>query len=241
MIKALILARKEFKTYFISPIAYVYLIIFLSVPSWIYFSSLFEVKEASLRYYFNLILWVLIFFIPAVSMRLWAEEKRTGTIEVLFTMPLSNVEIVLGKFLGGVFFIFVSVIATLPIPIIVNSLGEIDWGVTFTSYVGFFLISILFLSIGMFFSVTTRNQIVAYLVTMLILFALVIISKDFILKQIPASLSFLKKFFVLIGLTDRFETFLRGLIDTRDVFYFLGISFIFLLSNYLWIEGRKWI
>lgn len=241
MIKALILARKEFKTYFVSPIAYVYLIIFLSVPSWIYFSTLFEVKEASLRYYFNLILWVLIFFIPAVSMRLWSEEKRTGTIEVLFTMPLSNVEIVLGKFLGGVFFILISIVATLPIPIIVNSLGRVDWGVTFTSYVGFFLISVLFLSIGMFFSVTTRNQIIAYLVTMLILFVLVIINKDFILKQIPESLSFLKKFFVLIGLTSRFETFLRGLIDTRDMFYFLGISFIFLLSNYLWIEGKKWI
>lgn len=241
MEKVLILAKKELRTYFISPIAYVYLIIFLSVPPWLYFTTLFEIKEASLRYYFNLILWVLIFFIPAVAMRLWAEEKRTGTIEVLFTMPLSNFEIVMGKFLGGALFILISIIATFPIPFIVNSLGQIDWGVTFTSYVGFFLVSILFLSIGMFFSVTTRNQIVAYLVTMLVLFVLVIISKDFILKQIPANLNFLKKFFVLVGLTDRFETFLRGLIDTRDVFYFTGISFIFLLANYLWIEGRKWI
>lgn len=239
--KTLILAKKEFRSYFISPIAYVYLIIFLSVPTWIFFTTLFEVKEASLRYYFNLMVWVLIFFIPAVSMRLWSEEKRTGTIEVLFTMPLSNIEIVAGKFLGGLFFILLSIIATLPVPLIVNSLGQLDWGIIFTSYIGFFLISTLFLSIGMFFSVTTRNQIVAYLVTMIILFILVIINKDFILKQIPGSLSFLKKFFVLIGLTDRVETFLRGLIDTRDMFYFIGISFIFLLSNYLWIEGRKWI
>ncbi len=241
MNKIFTLAIKEFKTYFITPIAYIYLAIFLSVPSWIYFGTLFEIREASLRYYFNLILWVLIFFIPAVSMRLWAEEKRTGTIEVLLTLPLSNVEIVAGKFFAGVLFILVSILATLPIPIIVGSLGQLDWGIVFTSYIGFFLLSILFLSIGMFFSVTTRNQIVAYLTTMLVLFLLVIVNKDFILKQIPDSLVYLKKFFMLIGVTDRFETFMRGLVDTRDIFYFLGISFIFLLSNYLWIEGKKWI
>ncbi|MFN7181685.1 MAG: ABC transporter permease [Planctomycetota bacterium] len=241
MRKVIVLALKEFKTYFVTPIAYIYLAIFLSVPSWIYFSALFEIREASLRYYFNLILWVLVFFIPAVSMRLWSEEKRTGTIEVLLTLPLSNIEVVAGKFVAGMLFILVSIFATLPIPIIVNSLGELDWGIVFTSYLGFFLMGILFLSIGMFFSVTTRNQIVAYLVTMLVLFLLVIVNKDFILKQIPESLLPLKKFFILIGVTDRFETFLRGLVDTRDIFYFLGISFIFLLSNYLWIEGRKWI
>ncbi len=235
------LAIKELKIYFVTPIAYIYLVIFLAVPSWIYFGTLFEIREATLRYYFNLILWVLIFFIPAVSMRLWSEEKRTGTIEILLTLPLSSVEIVAGKFLAGVLFILISIVGTLPIPVIVNSLGQIDWGIVFTSYIGFFLLTILFLSIGMFFSATTRNQIIAYLVTMLVLFLMVIVNKDFILKQIPESLIYLKKFFILIGVSDRFETFMRGLVDTRDIFYFLGISFIFLLANYLWIEGRKWI
>ncbi len=160
--------NKELKSYFNSPIAYIVISIFLLIAGWFFASVLFIRNQASLRYIFNIIPIIFIFFAPALTMRTISEERRAGTIEVLLTMPVQDYEVILGKFFSSLFIILVALLLTLPYYITLAWLGNVDNGAIIGGYLGLFLIGALYISIGILASSLTRNQIVAFLIALFI-------------------------------------------------------------------------
>lgn len=238
MSEIIILAKKEFKVYFISPLAYIYLTIFIAIQNWIFLTSFFAYPTSTMRGYFEILPWVFLFFIPAISMRLWAEEKRTGTFEVLLTLPLNSWEVVLGKFIGGIFFIAFSLLLTFTVPLTIAILGSPDWGELVGSYLGALLLGAAYLSIGCFTSSLTRNQVVSFIISVAIIFILLLLSQDFLLNFLPEALRYPAYY---LSITYHFASISKGVIDSRDVVYFLSIILIFLLLNIYKIEGRRWL
>jgi ABC-2 type transport system permease protein len=179
--------KKEFRTYFVSPIAYIVISIFLIVIGWFFFSTFFLFNQAGLRNFFLLLPIVFAFVIPAVTMRLFSEEYHIGSYETLLTMPVTFREVVLGKFLASVAFIAAMLFPTLAYPITVSFLGDLDWGPVVGGYVGALLLGASFAGVGLFASSLTRNQIVAFIIGVAICFALVLVDK--ILFLVPAVLA----------------------------------------------------
>jgi ABC-2 type transport system permease protein len=233
----LILAKKDLGELFGSSIAYVFMSVFLFVSFWLFFSSLWLYGQADTRPYFGQLPLLFLLLLPAVTMGRWSEEKRLGTHEILFTLPVGDVSLLLGKWLATLVFLGVVLLATLPMPITLASLGDLDVGVTIASYIGAFLMGAAFLAFGLFMSSLTRNQIVAFLVSVLSLFMLYLLAQ-------PVVTDFLPDRFVPVAQTlsfaTHFESMARGVIDSRDVVYFLGLSGLFLYLNYLSLQGRKW-
>ena len=163
---AAIFCRKELRTFFDSHIAYIVITIFLLIAGWFFFSDLFLVNQASLRNLFSIIPFIFMFFVPAVTMRLISEEKRSGTIEGLVTLPVRDYEIILGKFLAGLILIGVAVILTLVYAITLSGIGDFDFGSVVSGYVGLIFLGAAYLSIGIFTSSLTENQIVAFTLLM---------------------------------------------------------------------------
>ena len=154
--------NKECRAYFGSPIAYIYIITFIIFMNWYFFRSFFLIGQATMRPFFDLAPWVLLFLVPAISMRSWAEEKRSGTLDFLFTFPIKDIELVIGKFAASVVLLLITICGTLPIVIVVCTLGSPDIGPIITGYIGLFLLATSFLSIGFFISACTKNQIIAF-------------------------------------------------------------------------------
>jgi len=226
--------RKELRTYFVSPIAYIVISIFLIVVGWFFFSTFFLFNQASLRSFFTLLPIVFAFVIPAVTMRLFSEELNVGTYELLLTMPVTFREVVLGKFLAGVAFVAAMLLPTLAYPVTVSLLGELDWGPVIGGYVGAILLSSAFSAVGLFASSLTRNQIVAFIVGVAICFALVLIDK--ILFFLPAPLVGVLQY---LGADFHFENISRGILDSRDILYFLSVTFIALYATQLAMEEKS--
>lgn len=228
---------KEFKAYFNSPIAYIFIISFLIVSNWLFFRTFFLANQSSLRAFFSLLPWVFLFLAPAITMRSWAEEKKLGTIEILMTLPVKDHEIIIGKFFSGFLFLVVTLLLTFPLPITVMLIGSPDLGPIWGGYVGSFLLGGAYLSIGLFASSLTENQIVSFIVAILICFALLIIGENFMLLNVP---SVLVPVFSLLGLGAHFESIGRGVIDSRDILYYLSVIGFFLFLNHVSLESRKW-
>lgn len=229
--------KKEFKSYFNSPIAYVYITVFLGVANWFFFRGFFFVNQADMRNFFGLMPWIFLFFIPAVTMKLWAEEKKLGTDEILMTLPINDYEVVFGKFLASLALLASIIGFSLILPIIVFYLGDPDGGTIVCGYLGLLLMGAAYLSIGLFTSTLTENQIVAFILGILISFAMLIIGNDIVLFSAP---SWLVPTLRYLGLGSHFASIARGVIDSRDIIYYLSVIGFFTYLSIHSIESQKW-
>jgi ABC-2 type transport system permease protein len=237
MRNTLAIFQKEFKSYFNSPIAYIFIITFILFSSWLFFRTFFLIGQAHLRPLFGILPWLFLILAPAITMRAWAEEKNLGTMEILMTLPIKDHEVVLGKFLASFLFIITTVLLTFPLPLTVYILGEPDIGTIVGGYLGACLMGGAYLAIGLFISSLTKNQVVAFIISIVICFALLIIGEDFVLMSIP---SMIAPIFAYLGLGAHFESISRGVIDSRDLIYYFSVIGFFLFLNTLAIESRKW-
>ena len=170
-------------------------------------------------------------------MRLWAEEKKLNTAEILFTWPIKDYEAILGKFLASFIFLGIALILSFSIPISLSFLGSLDWGIVIASYIGTLFLGAAFLAIGLFISSLTDNQIIAFIISIALSFSLFIIGEDLVLYVIP---NFLVNLFHYLGLGFHFNSINRGVLDSRDIIYYLSIIGFFLYLNTRQIEKRKW-
>lgn len=226
--------KKEFRTYFVSPIAYIVISIFLIVTGWFFFSTFFLYNQANLRNFFSLLPIVFAFVVPAVTMKLFSEELNVGTYEILLTMPVTYRDVVLGKFLASVAFVAAMLLPTLAYPVTVTFLGDLDWGPVVGGYVGAVLLGASFSAVGLFASSLTRNQIVAFIIGVAICFALVLIDK--ILLFLPAPLAGVLEY---LGADYHFENISKGILDSRDILYFLSLIFVSLYATHLAMEEKS--
>lgn len=233
-----IITKKELGSFFDSLIAYIMLILFLGFSgffTWLFGSDIFMSGQASLRPFFSIAFWTLFFFIPALTMRLIAEEKRSGTIELLLTRAVTDRQVILGKFLSTLLLIIVALVFTIPYVITVASIGNIDMGSVICGYAGLILMSGAYISIGLYASSITSNQIVAFLVALLIglffhlLFNVLASSFTGLLGQV----------FDYLSMTTHFENISRGVIDTRDLVYFFSIMVLGIYFSELSLAKRN--
>ena len=225
--------RKEFRSYFVSPIAYIVISIFLLVTGWFFFATFFLFGQATLRNFFSLLPIVFSFVIPAVTMRLVAEELNVGSYEILMTMPVTFTDVVIGKFLAAVAFVVAMLIPTLAYPITVSTVGQLDWGPVVGGYIGAVLLGSAFCAIGLFASTLTRNQIIAFIFGMAICFVLTLLDK--MLFFLPRSLLGVLAY---LGADYHFQNISKGIIDSRDIIYFFSVCFIGLYGAYLVLREK---
>jgi ABC-2 type transport system permease protein len=233
-----IITRRELGSFFDSLLAYIMIVAFLGFSgffTWIQGADIFYVNQASLQSFFGIAYWTLFFFIPALTMRVIAEERKTGTIEMMLTKPISEWEIVTGKFLAVLLLIVVALVLTLPYYFTVASLGDIDHGAVWLGYLGLVLMSSAYISIGIFTSSLTNNQIVAFLLALLIgiLFHVIF---DVLANSLS---SFSGGIFHYLSMNTHFESISRGVLDTKDLVYFLSIVFLGLVGSEVVLVKRK--
>ncbi len=228
------ICKKELKDYFISPIAYIVISIFLLVTGWFFFATFFYYNQADLRNFFDLLPITFSFFIPAVTMRLFSEELNVGSYEMLLTLPVTFNDILVGKFLAGVFFVAAALVPTLVYPICVAFMGQLDWGTVAGGYMGALLLGSAFTAVGLFASSLTRNQIIAFIVGMAICFTLTLIDKMLFFFPRP-----MLGVIGYLGADFHFKNIAKGIIDSRDILYFLSIIFIGLYGTHLAMEGKN--
>jgi len=233
-----IITKRELASFFDSLLAYILLIAFLGFSglfTWLIGGDVFIVKQASLQSFFGVAYWSLFFFISALTMRMIAEEKSSGTLELMLTKPLSDWQLVLGKFLSVLLLIGISLALTLPYYITVASIGPIDHGAVWTGYLGLLLMSAAYTSIGIFASSITNNQIVAFLLSLLIgIFFHFLFG--FLAQYFPG---FISKVLDSLSLTSHYQSITRGVIDTKDLIYFLSIIFLGLFAAETTIGKRN--
>jgi gliding motility-associated transport system permease protein len=227
--------RKELRSYFNSAVAYVVIVVFLAFLGWFYASNMFLIGIASLRDMFETSRWVLLFIIPAITMRLLAEETKSGTIELLATKPVHDAEIVLGKFLAAWSLIAFALLPTLVYYITLATLGQIDNGPVIGGYLGLLLMAGVYVSIGLFASSVTDNQIVAFILGISLIVVFFVLDK--VLLFVPESLT---SIFEYLSTDFHFMSIARGVIDSRDVIYFLSILGFMLYGCTVSLERRKW-
>lgn len=238
----LIIAKREFRAYFSTPVAYVFLVIFLALTGAFAFfiGGFFTRGQADLVSFFSYHPWLYLALIPAISMRLWAEERNSGTIELLMTLPLSTTEAVVGKFVAAWAFTGIALALTFPMWITVNVLGTPDNGVVFTSYVGSLLMAGAFLAIGSCLSALTKSQVIAFIVAATVCFLFTMSGLDLVLNffrgwapevlvQTIASFSFLT----------HFQAVTNGVIDLRDIVFFFSLIAFWLFANVIVVDLKK--
>lgn len=226
---------KEIRSYFNSAVAYVVIVVFLAFLGWFYAANIFLINIASMREMFETARWVLLFIIPAITMRLIAEETKSGTIELLATKPIHDAEVVLGKFLAAWSLIAFALAPTFIYYITIASFGAIDHGPVIGGYLGLVLMAGVYVSVGLFASSVTDNQIVAFIFGIFIIMLLFIMDK--VLMFIP---EWLTPVFEYLGTDSHYVSIARGVIDTRDIVYFLSMLGILLYLSVLSLGRRKW-
>jgi ABC-2 type transport system permease protein len=231
------LFKKEFKAYFLSPIAYIFITVFLMTTTFLFFQGFFLVNQADMRGYFELLPWIFLFFVPAITMRSWAEEKKVKTLELLLTWPVSDIEVVIGKFLASFALLAIIILLSATIPVTIAILGHPDIGQIVAQYVGAFLLGAAYLAIGLWMSSLTENQIVAFILGVVATFILFMVGNPFITMAAP---SFLTPVLSFAGLGTHFESISRGVIDSRDIIYYVSVIGFFLFLNVCSLGSRKW-
>ena len=234
--------KREFSAYFSTPVAYVFIVIFLFLTGvfTFYIGAFYERNQADLEPFFSFHPWLYLFLIPAISMRLWSEERKTGTIELLMTLPIAIHEAVIGKFLAAWCFTTVAVVLTFPMWITVNYLGRPDNTVILASYFGSLLMAGGFLAIGSCISALTRSQVIAFVISIVICFL-------FLLSGFPLVLDFFRGWapqavvsaVASFSFLTHFESIKKGVIDARDLIYFVTLICFWLYANVVVIESRK--
>jgi ABC-2 type transport system permease protein len=234
--------KREFFGYFATPLAYVFIVIFLFAMGafTFYIGRFYESGIAELGVFFAYHPWLYLFLVPAIGMRLWAEERKSGTVELLLTLPIPTWAAVVGKFLAAWAFIGVALALTFPIWITVNYLGDPDNGVIFASYVGSFLMAGAYLAITAAISATTANQVIAFVVSVVVCFLFTISGAPLVMDffQAWAPLALVETIASFSFLT-HFQAIARGVIDLRDLIYFTSLIALFLGMNILFIELKK--
>ena len=234
MRQVLLIFNKEFKDFFISPIAYIVITLFLLVAGGLFFSSFFVIGQADMRHFFNLLPILFMLVVPMITMRLFSEELNVGSYELLLTLPVSFNDIIIGKFLAGLAFTAAMLLPTLAYAVCIAFIGELDWGVVAGSYLGALLMGAGYVAIGLFASSLTRNQIIACIVGMVICSLLTMINK--MLFFIPGSILAVVEY---ISAGYHFENIARGILDTRDVLYFASVVFLGLYATHLVMKEKK--
>lgn len=237
-----IIFDREFKAYFYSPIAYVFGVIFIILNSGLYMFHFFFFGNADMRAFFaQLPLTLGLIFIPAITMRLWSEEKKLGTEELLLTLPMKEESIVVGKFLASFAFYLVALAGTLTIPILLVILGKPDFGPIIGGYFGAILLGAFYLSIGIFISGFFSDQIVSLIITSLACGLLALIGWQYVPMVIDGWIPGLGQFFYnYIGVTRHFNDIERGVIDIKSIIYFISFTILFLYLNAKSLERRKY-
>ena len=237
-----IIAKRELGGYFTSPVAYVFLVIFLLLTGFFTFTAgnFFERGEASLAAFFGWHPWLYLVLVPAVGMRLWAEERRAGTIELLLTMPITPWQAILAKFLASWIFLGVALALTFPAVITVNVLGSPDNGMIVAGYIGSFLLAGAYLAVACMTSAMTRNQVVAFILAVVICLFLLLCGFNPVTDLLtrwasPAAVDTVAAFSVVT----HFDGFQRGVIDTRDLFFFLSVIGFALFATGVIIRGHR--
>ncbi|AQZ93304.1 ABC transporter permease subunit [Halopseudomonas phragmitis] len=237
-----VIFKRELGSYFATPLAFIFIVIFLvlSAVFTFYLGGFYESGQADLVPFFNFHPWLYLFLVPAVAMRLWAEERKSGTIELLMTLPVSRADMVLGKFLAAWVFIGIALLLTFPIIITVNYLGSPDNGAIFTGYLGSWLLAGGYLAIGSCISALTKNQVIAFIVSVVVCFIFIVSGFPLLLDLFSgwapqwlldaiASLSFLI----------RFDAISKGVLDLRDLLYFISLMAVWLLATAIVIDLKK--
>lgn len=226
---------KEMRSYFNSPIAYIVISVFLFMSGWFFTSSLFLQGQSSMDSFMSIAPLFFTFFLPAITMKLFAEELRLGTIEVLTTLPLKDNEIIIAKYLSSVSVLAISIGLTLIFPLTLVIIGKIDIGEIFCSYLGLLFTGAAFASIGLFASSITRNQIIAFIVSFVLCFMLFIAGKT--LGIVPPGLINIVEY---ISIDSHFNNISKGIIDSRDLVYYSSIIGFFYVLTLSWFSSRKW-
>jgi ABC-2 type transport system permease protein len=234
--------KREFAAYFATPVAYVFIVIFLFLMGvfTFYIGAFYERNQADLEPFFRFHPWLYLFLIPAIAMRLWSEERKTGTIELLMTLPIPPYQAVIGKFLAAWCFTAVALVLTFPMWITVNYLGAPDNTVILASYIGSLLMAGGFLAIGSCISGITKNQVIAFVVSVVICFL-------FLLSGFPLVLDFFRGWapqavvnaIASFSFLTHFESIKKGVIDIRDLIYFVALISFWLYANVVVIEAKK--
>jgi ABC-2 type transport system permease protein len=236
-----IVARRELGGYFATPVASVFIVIFLVLQGALTFNlgNFFGRGLADLNPFFTFIPWVFLLLVPAITMRLWAEERRLGTIELLLSLPITNAQAVIGKFLAAWAFCAIALALTFPFVITVNILGNPDNGVIASGYVGALLIAGAFLSVGAALSAATKNQVIAFVLGLAVCFLFAMASysvvTDFLSQNIPTLAAIARRLAVI----DRFQDFTRGVVSARDLVFFASFIVFWLFVNTLIVERTK--
>ncbi|GAB4284074.1 MAG: ABC transporter permease [Candidatus Rifleibacteriota bacterium] len=234
--------KRELKGYFESPVAYVFIVIFLLATTGCTFfiSRFYENRTASLDSFFVWHPWLYLFLVPAVGMRLWSEERKSGTIELLFTLPVTMGEALLGKFIAAWAFLGIALIGTFPMVLTVEYLGNPDYGVIFASYLGSFLLAGGFLSVTCVFSAMTKNQVISFVLSVVACFAMLMLGvgvfTDFLNRFFPVWLS---ESISAFSFFTHYQNFQRGVIDSRDLVYFISMICFMLAANAVVLERKK--
>jgi gliding motility-associated transport system permease protein len=237
-----IIFRRELASYFATPLAYIFIVIFLVMAgAFAYFiGNFFSRGQADLQPFFQFHPWLYLVLIPALSMRLWAEERKSGTIELFLTLPISMTQAVLGKFFAAWAFAGIALLLTFPFWITVNILGHPDNGVILASYFGSFLMAGAYLSIGSALSTLSKSQVIAFVVTAAVCFFFTVNGSSMVLSFLngwapPGVLQFIASFSFLT----HFNAIIRGVIDMRDLVFFISVMVFFLFANAILVDLRK--
>ncbi|MDO9708616.1 ABC transporter permease [Paracraurococcus lichenis] len=238
---ALAVARRELAGYFATPVAYVFIVIFLVLAGALTFTlgNFFNRGQADLQPFFSFVPWLFLFLVPALTMRLWAEERRLGTIELLLTLPLAQWQAVLGKFLAAWAFCGIALALTFPLWITVNVLGEPDNGVILAGYVGCLLVAGAYLAVGAAASALTKNQVVAFVLAVAICFLFAAAGSPVVTEFLTQRLPVLADVSRALSVSDRFMGFTRGVIGARDLVFFASFIGFFLFVNAVVLDHRK--
>ncbi len=227
--------QKELRSYFNSPVAYIVIVVFLVILGWFFTSGLFLANVSSLRTVFETTPFLLLFFAPAITMRLISEEKKSGTLELLLTKPVKEYEIIVGKFLAAWVLYFFTLLPTLGYYLTVSLLGTLDVGPVIGGYLGLIFVGAVFMAIGVFGSSITENQVVGFIVSFLIVFVLFILDK--VLFYVPSSLASTLEY---LSIDYHFSNIARGIIDSRDMLYYVSAIVFTLLLGTLALQKRRW-
>jgi len=226
--------KREMKSYFNSPVAYIIITVFLGIAGWFFSAGIFLVNEASIRNVMGIIPLIFIFFIPAITMRTISEEKKSGTIELILTMPLKESEIILGKFFASLSLLFTALVFTWAYALTISLLGNPDEGPIISGYLGLLLMGSVYLAMGIFASSLTENQIVAFIIGFL--FILFFFMLDKVLMFAPL---FLARYLEYLSVDYHYNNILRGVIDSRDVIYYLSLTVFALTLASQTLASRK--
>jgi len=227
--------RREFRAYFNSPVAYFVITVFLALVGILFFIPFFTQDRVSMRGFFGLAPFLFVFFAPAITMRLLAEERRSGTLELLITMPVRDVDVILGKYLAAMSLLVVALVLTLPYAFTIAAFGPLDWGPVWGGYVGLLLMGGALLALGVATSSFTENQIIAFVIALFTSMLLLMIDK--FLAFLPASLAAIAEY---LSFDYHFRNAARGVVDSRDVVFFLSFAVMFLFLAFRSLESRRW-